>query len=112
MNFEVTEKAMRPAGRGARQCYYCQAPIGEHHRPDCVLVMKKVRVRLTVDYEIGVPASWDKYAIEFHRNDGSWCSDNAVTELQALTADENQGCLCSRASFKYLESVGDEYLNE
>lgn len=27
------------------------------------------------------PYSWDKYAMEFHKNGGTWCADNALEEI-------------------------------
>lgn len=91
---------MRPASNVC-QCFYCKQPLGAEHKPDCVLIKKRVIVRVTIDYEIEVPADWDKSMVEFHRNEGSWCADNMIEELQALTAER---CLCNRAHFEF---VGD-----
>ena len=62
--FMVTEKAKRPASK-EQQCFYCQQPIGGRHKVDCVLVSKRVKIRMTVEYEIEVPADWDEDLIEF-----------------------------------------------
>jgi hypothetical protein len=88
---------------GKERCYYCREAVGTPHRPDCVKVVKRVKVRLTVEYEVEVPASWAKEDVEFHRNDGSWCSDNLIPELEALA--ESQGCLCGVTHFDYVADV-------
>lgn len=107
----VTEKSMRPAS-GKRRCFYCHEPIGGQHRPDCVLVKKRVRIRMTVEYDVEVPNHWDKHKIEFHRNDGSWCADNAITELEAVAATAREGCLCGCTHFEYLGHDSEPFLSE
>jgi hypothetical protein len=107
--FIVTEKAMRPA-TDARECFYCNRPIGEAHKADCVLVSKRVKVRMTVEYFVEVPSDWDKHQIEFQRNGGSWCSQNAIAELEELV--EGGDCLCGRMEFEYLGEDSDPYLSE
>lgn len=110
MKFEVTESSMRPAS-DKRECFYCRRPIGESHADDCVLVLRRVKVRMIVDYEIEVPAHWDQYMIEFHRNDSSWCASSAIDELQAIHEAEN--CICNHTSFEYLgETDGKRLLKE
>ena len=108
MRFIVTEKAQRPADMNGH-CFYCQQPIGSAHEDDCVLVKKRVKVRMTVEYEVEVPARWDKEQIEFHRNEGSWCSDNALAELEELEGD---GCLCPITEFEYLGGDSEPFLGE
>lgn len=110
MNFIVTSEAMRPASPDSRQCFYYQQPINQPHKQTCVLIKKKVLVRMTVEYEIEVPASWNKQMIEFFRNEGSWCSDNALNELENLS--EDKGCLCSVMEFECLVETGNSYLDE
>jgi len=109
MTFYVTEKAMRPAS-DKRRCFYCLAPIGDEHKQDCVLVKKKVTVQMKISYEITVPASWEKHQIEFQRNDGSWCADNAISELEEIA--EKEGCLCNRAEFEYIGGDSKPFLDE
>jgi hypothetical protein len=62
---------------------------------------------MTVEYEVAEPASWDKEQIESRRNEGSWCCDNAMDELERLP-----GCLCGQAHFEYLGDTSDPYLCE
>ena len=107
--FTVTPEAIRPAGAGDR-CFYCAQPVGEVHLNSCVLVNKKVRVCLTIEYEVDVPSSWKKENVEFHRNDGAWCSDNLISELEGII--EKTGCLCSVAHFEYLEDTSESFLDE
>ena len=105
----VTSKAMRPAS-AKEQCFYCQQPIGQPHKDDCVMIVKRVKVRMVVEYEVEVPAYWSGEQIEFHRNQGSWCADNAIEELEALS--ESQKCLCHHAHFQYIRDTSEPYLKE
>ena len=109
--FTVTEKAMRPRS-SARQCFYCKQPIGKVHKQDCVLVKKTVKVRMIVEYNVDVPAHWAAEQIEFHRNNGSWCSNNALSELDALFGSNNGPCLCNSARFEYIGDDSEPYLEE
>lgn len=110
MKFVVTEKAMRPAS-DKRRCFYCQQEIGAEHKDDCVLINRKVRIRMTVEYDIEVPAHWDANQIEFHRNEGSWCADNALKELEDAFGEN--GCMCGAAKFEFVgETDGVKYLDE
>lgn len=109
VHWPVSRKSMRPASEKER-CFYCQEPIGGNHKEDCVLVKKKVKVRMTVEYEVEVPNHWDAHRVEFHRNDGSWCASNAIDELQEMV--DNGDCLCNRTEFEYLSDVGKPFLSE
>jgi hypothetical protein len=109
MQFIVTDKARRPA-IDRPICCYCQQPVGSPHKDDCVLIKKKVLIRMTVEYEVSVPASYDKGDVEFHRNEGSWCADNVFDELEALC--EEHGCLCGVVNFTCLRDTGEHYLEE
>jgi len=111
ISFTVTEKAMRPAS-DRRRCFYCQQPIGEPHKPGCVLVKKRVKMRMTVEYEVEVPAAWGKEQIEFHRNASSWCANNAISELEEYFDDEARECMCGSSEFDYLGGDTPPYLHE
>lgn len=67
-----------------------------------------VRIRMIVEYPISVPRSWDVHMIEFHRNDSSWCSDNALSELNDLIKNGDH-CLCAYTSFRYIEEENDPF---
>lgn len=111
-DFLVTEKAMRPASK-ERRCFYCLEPVGGCHKSDCVLVSKRVMVRMVVEYEVEVPSDWDKEAIEFHRNDSSWCANNALDELGKLYGEEEEAtCMCWCTKFDYLRDTSESYLSE
>lgn len=111
VNFTVTEEAMRPAAT-ARECFYCHQKIGDQHKVDCVLIKKKVRIRMVIEYEIEVPNDWDKAQIEFQRNEGSWCANNALGELRRAFDAEGVPCLCGVAEFEYLGGDSAPYLDE
>jgi len=110
MKFVVTEKAMRPASP-ERCCFYCHQAVRDIHKDDCILVKKKVMVEMRVQYEIEMPADWLAFDIEFNRNDGTWCADNAVDELQAII-DRDEGCLCNRTEFRHIKDTSEPYLKE
>lgn len=89
------------------ECIYCGSKIGEYHKSDCVTITKKVKVRYSFEIEIEVPRSWDKEQIEYARNNGRWCADNSLLEMQ-LYADENNTCLCPFFKCEVLESLPDD----
>ena len=94
----------RPAGEPS-ECFYCHQPVGEAHADDCVCRKRTVVVRATIDITVPVPESWDVDAIEFHRNESSWCAGNVVNDLNRCDRDEAQGCLCSVANFDYIREA-------
>ena len=100
-NYLVTEKAKRPAS-DKEQCFYCGSIIGDYHKKDCVYISKKVKVRAVIEYDIEVPSSWSAEDIEFHRNEGSWCSSNMLDELNEI---DNEGCLCDKVKFEFIEEI-------
>lgn len=108
-DYTVTVKATRPASVD-HTCFYCRQRVGEKHKKTCVLIKKTVRIRMTVEYDVECPASWEKHNIEFHRNDGSWCANNALDELASLGADS--GCLCYHATFELVADSADHQLDE
>ena len=109
-NYKVTENAKRPAS-DEEACFYCRSPIGDYHKEDCVLVRKKVMIKMTVGYEVVVPACWTKEDVEYSRNDGTWCANNALYELKEMT-EKNKTCMCHYANFEYIEDTCDPYLDE
>ena len=86
------DNGIRPAGK-PDECFYCNQKVGTPHKEDCVCVYKKVKIKYTYEIEIEVPFDWDKEQIEFHRNEGSWCADNSIRELEEIAEQENS-CLC------------------
>lgn len=108
---KVTPYAARPAGR-PDECFYCHRKLGENHISDCVLIRKKVKIRLTVEYDVSVPFHWDASAVDFHRNGSSWCVDNCIDELKALAPKD--GCLCryDGLRFEYIEDTSGPFAEE
>lgn len=96
----VTTEAERPAGKKG-ECFYCQKKMNEQHNSECVLWEKTVLIRMTVEYPVKVPHFWSRDNVEFHRNEGSWCGDNVLQELEELP-DE---FLCSNARFEYMSEA-------
>ncbi len=106
---KVTADAQRPADTMIGRCFYCHRMVGvAHHEKDCPCIKKKVLIRMTVEYEVSVPAYWKRDKVEQHRNSGTWCADNALHELANLSSR----CLCGKAQFKYIKAVGKPFLGE
>lgn len=105
--YVTEENGVRPAGP-PDACFYCKALLGGEHKPECVCILKMVTIRMTVEYPVKVPASWTKENIEFHRNEGTWCSDNALAELDALFGEDDQDCMCGVSRFELVDTVNGE----
>lgn len=67
-----------------------------------MLTKNKMKVRLIVEYEVEYPPEFDAYDVDFHRNESSWCADNALKELKAIV-DGSSSCLCSMCEFEVIE---------
>jgi hypothetical protein len=107
----VTRAAMRPASK-REECFYCHQPIGADHKPECVLILKMVKVRMIVEYELDTPSSWDKEMIESYYNGEDDDKGNlplAEFEWKAL-AESRRRIFGIR--FKYLRDRGGEFLEE
>lgn len=112
--FTVTAAAERPGNVKPGQCFYCHQPIGSFHGDECVLIEKQVQVDLKLRYCVMVPAHWTAGDVEFHRNEGSWCADNLVEELQKIRDQGNEvdECLCNDAKFTFVGESSGRHLNE
>jgi hypothetical protein len=110
MSFIVSEDAMRPAS-DKKRCFYCQQAIGQEHKPDCVLIVKTVTVRMTVEYDIRVPHLWTKELIEYGRNKGTWCANNALDELREMSKHSCL-CFCGNTHFECINPDGAPFLKE
>jgi hypothetical protein len=62
--------------------------------------MKKVKIKMTAEYEMEVPKDWDKEMIEFHLNNSSSCHDNAIEDL--IKYSVTIGCSCDITKFEYI----------
>lgn len=85
------ENGPRPAGN-PEECFYCQRPLGSPHKEECVIRLRTVVVRYTIEVPVAVPASWSIHDIEFQRGQGGWCMSNLIDDLKPV------GCLCGAAT--------------
>lgn len=53
---------------------------------------KTVTVRVTIDLPMKFPKEWSNEHIEFHLNEGSWCANNIIEEIESYS--EEHGCIC------------------
>ena len=84
----------RPAGK-PDECFYCHQKIGDEHKEDCVCFQRIVMIEARITMPRVIPASWTADSIEFQLNNGSWCADNIVDDLNKLREkNEVAGCLC------------------
>ncbi len=105
------DSGIRPAGK-PDECFYCRQKVGSAHARDCVIVTKRVRMRAVIEFETDeFPHHWGKQQIEFHHNEGTWCSDNFLDDLPKIIAKMNEGCSCNIIKFEYL-SEDDKPLRE
>ena len=95
----------RPAGKPDR-CFYCQRPFGEGHGPDCVIPQRTVVLKYTVTLVQSVPAHWTPHDIEFHRNDGSWCANNLLGDLDHQVEEDH--CLCNQVNVEFVSEATAE----
>jgi len=104
--FLVTpEYGPRPAGKPT-ECFYCQQPLGSEHGADCVIRQRTVVVRMTIEYVVAIPESWTPEDLEFHRNESSWCSSNALDEIGG-TGDDSP-CICPTTRFSFVREATPE----
>lgn len=98
------DTGIRPAGK-PDECFYCHRKVGEPHKYDCVTVVKKVKMMATIYYETEVPVSWCDEDIKSHYNNGTWCSNNIVQELQSYIdyLDKKGECLCGECIIEAIE---------
>lgn len=112
---------IRPAGP-QDACFYCRQQIGEFHGSTCVCVEK--RVKYTVfhgDDHVGYftrlePYIWNNAWCEQHKNESSYCADNAVDDIEWLdtpaaktaiaAVQGNESCACGILWF-YVHEVVD-----
>lgn len=95
------DDGIRPAG-APDQCFYCRQKVGAEHARDCVMVKKTVLVRYSIELEIEVPHHWRQGDVEFNRNEGTWCANNAIDELRKRFATDESGCMCGAFACEYL----------
>lgn len=105
----VTYGSVPPAATERDECFWCHCKVSFRHATDCPHVIRRAKVRMIVEYEVDVHGGGSPDApgrFEFQRNEGSWCSSNAIDELTAL--DASDGCLCPTVKFAFISWVNDE----
>lgn len=100
------EHGPRPAGR-PDECFFCHVAVGSTHKPDCVLRLKTVMMRYSFEIPVLVPEFWPDETTMFHRNEGSWCANNALTELQGVV-ETKVGCLCGVFEAEFLREASEQ----
>ena len=105
---DQNDGGIRPAG-APDACFYCGQRVGQPHGPECVCVTKRVKLRYTFEIEVDVPHAWGQHQIEFHRNEGSWCANNAISDIEAFSGFlESVGhCLCVCFRCEYVGLVNE-----
>ncbi|MDA4133171.1 MAG: hypothetical protein OK454_08630 [Thaumarchaeota archaeon] len=131
---DVKDDGIRPAGP-QDTCTYCRQKIGTPHLRDCVIVTKRVLLRVTArlpdgtllvgDWEKCVPYSDNAQQIEHHLNDGFLCANTFMQEqdtaavtwlLVPRTKDPWQrlreifdanACLCAVLHFNFLRVLDE-----
>ncbi len=98
------DDGIRPAGP-PDECFYCTRKVGAEHARDCTVVKKTVRVRYIIELDVTVPHHWEKDNVEFHRNEGSWCANNAIDELVTVFRDDEASCMCSAFVCEYMHDA-------
>jgi hypothetical protein len=123
----VNDDGIRAVPGRENECYYCAGAVGEEHRRDCVCLLKLVRYSVLI-HEPGserrtsgeVVGTYDSYDVwhwsehngEFHKNDSSWCADNAIDDIQwtdkcahdlalAFCDEDSQSCCCAILEFRF-----------
>lgn len=125
------DDGIRPASK-PDECLYCRQRIGQPHERECVIVTKRVEMRvvatlptgekLTGTWQFDEVYSWDEGMTEFHKNESSWCASNflhatdhgdvitwdpgsegAMEKLEWLDTDKS--CLCNVLEFTFVRVI-------
>ena len=124
----VDDDGIRPAGL-PDQCFYCQQKVGEPHGAKCVMVVARIQYRVYakidgMEKQVGFfarddPYFWDWTHCEFHKNDSSWCADNALDSIvwsndafsqkakQVLEGLPGSQCSCNALRFEFHATVDE-----
>jgi hypothetical protein len=90
------------------ECMYCKQKVGTPHLPSCVVVSKRVRLRITIDIERDEPFSWGKEDLESHYNAGSFCADNFAAMIQEYVTElGSENCLCGSTKCEFMGVVDE-----
>ena len=104
-DFLVKPECLRPGYEDV--CYYCSQPLGGRHKVGCVLLRRRIIVRVSVDVVEMVPADWDVEMIDFRFNKSGWCVDNIIPDVMAKLKEARRGggCLCSVVKIAYVSET-------
>lgn len=119
------DDGIRPAG-DRHACLYCKQRIGQPHGRQCVIVTRKIELRVRTEdgsltglWVTDEPYYWEADNVEFHKNESSWCASNILHEREQFTWDqpdawerleklddsEGCGCLCNVLRFEFSRIV-------
>jgi len=104
-SWKVTNDAVAPAGK-PDECFCCNKKLGDEHKPDCVIRERTVVIDITFRMVRATPEDWDKEQIEFQLNNGRFCMDNILDELNDLS--ERLGCLCGVSEAELIREATPE----
>ena len=96
----------RPVRRDGT-CFYCNRPIGQAHKPGCVILQRTIVVEATIKCVVSIPRDWDQQMIQFHFNEGSWCADNMMRwmgDWEQAKGDEGL-CSCAAVAVEYIREA-------
>jgi len=117
MNWPIVtagDDGIRPAGR-SDECFYCHQKVGSPHTKRCVTVLKEVKYNVRMNGEIvgtftrNDPYHWTEHDCNFHKNESSWCANNAINSTQWTDKDAEEkikrieDCACGVLSFEFVE---------
>jgi hypothetical protein len=109
------DNGIRPAGK-SNECFYCKQKVGQLHKQDCVTVTSVLRFNVLMNdkvvgtFEQHEPYSQDLDTIMFRLNEGSWCADNCLDDVDwnddtipPMIEEyiKKKGCSCSLLSFEF-----------
>lgn len=104
-NWTVGDYGIRPAGKPT-QCFYCGIEKGGIHKEGCVIRKRTIVMEMKINIVMDVPEDWDEAMCNFHKNEGTWCANNILHDLNAMK--ERMNCLCDVAEFKYLREANED----
>jgi hypothetical protein len=116
------DDGIRPAGE-PDECFYCRSKVGQKHEAECVTVssynlyrvLTKGSKKLVGVYKHYDPYFWTFQECEFHKNESTYCKDNALNgidwcdskdaeELERRLMEEDR-CSCGLLTFEFMETI-------
>lgn len=64
-------------------------------------MQQKRIISIVIDLPMEFPEDWDDDMIEWHLNEGTYCCDNLINELQNYSKEN--GCICNITNCKVRE---------